>query len=65
VSPRIRAIALTLLLTLLLTGAAFGTATAIVLGASVLGGAGIAVFAFLGALLATLLVYAVSFPLRD
>lgn len=42
------------------SGAALGAATAIVLGASVLGGAGIAVFAFLGALLATLLVYVVS-----
>jgi len=42
------------------SGAALGAATAIVLGASVLGGAGIAVFAFLGALVATLLVYVVS-----
>jgi iron complex transport system permease protein len=42
------------------SGAALGAATAIVLGASVLGGAGIAVFAFLGGLVATLLVYAVS-----
>ena len=42
------------------SGAALGAATAIVLGASVLGGAGIAVFAFLGALLETLLVDVVS-----
>lgn len=42
------------------SGAALGAATAIVLGASVLGGAGIALFAFLGGLIATLLVYAVS-----
>ena len=42
------------------SGAALGAATAIVLGASVLGGAGIAIFAFLGGLVATLLVYAVS-----
>ena len=42
------------------SGAALGAATAIVLGASVLGGAGVALFAFLGGLVATLLVYAVS-----
>ena len=42
------------------SGAALGAATAIVLGASVLGGAGIALFAFLGGLVATLLVYVVS-----
>ncbi|WP_297601479.1 iron ABC transporter permease [Microcella sp.] len=42
------------------SGAALGAATAIVLGASVLGGAGIALFAFLGGLIATLLVYVVS-----
>ncbi len=42
------------------SGAALGAATAIVLGASVLGGAGIALFAFAGGLVATLLVYVVS-----
>lgn len=42
------------------SGAALGAATAIVVGASVLGVAGIAVFAFLGGLVATLLVYVVS-----
>jgi len=42
------------------SGAALGAATAIVLGASAIGLGGIAVFAFLGGLLATLLVYAVS-----
>ncbi len=42
------------------SGAALGAATAIVLGASVLGGAGIALFAFVGGLIATLLVYVVS-----
>ena len=42
------------------SGAALGAATAIVLGASSLGGAGIALFAFLGGLVATLLVYVVS-----
>lgn len=42
------------------SGAALGAATAIVLGASILGGAGIALFAFLGGLVATLLVYVVS-----
>ncbi len=42
------------------SGAALGAATAIVVGASALGVAGIAVFAFLGGLVATLLVYAVS-----
>ena len=42
------------------SGAALGAATAIVLGASVLGGGGVALFAFLGGLVATLLVYAVS-----
>lgn len=43
------------------SGAALGAATAIVLGGSVaLGGAGVALFAFLGGLVATLLVYAVS-----
>jgi iron complex transport system permease protein len=42
------------------SGAALGAATAIVLGASVLGGAGIALFAFVGGLVATLLVYVVS-----
>ena len=42
------------------SGAALGAATAIVIGAAALGGAGIAVFAFLGGLLATLLVYGVS-----
>ena len=42
------------------SGAALGAATAIVLGASVLGGAGVALFAFIGALVATLLVYGVA-----
>lgn len=42
------------------SGAALGAATAITLGASVLGGAGVALFAFIGGLLATLLVYAVA-----
>lgn len=42
------------------SGAALGAATAIVLGASAIGLGGIAVFAFLGGLLATLLVYVVS-----
>jgi iron complex transport system permease protein len=41
-------------------GAALGAATAIVLGATVLGDAGVALFAFAGGLLATLLVYAVA-----
>lgn len=42
------------------SGGAFGAAIAIVLGAGVFGGAGVAVFAFAGGLLATLLVYVVS-----
>lgn len=42
------------------SGAALGAATAIVVGASVLGAAGVALFAFLGGLVATLLVYVVS-----
>ncbi len=42
------------------SGAALGAATAIVLGASAIGLGGIALFAFLGGLLATLLVYVVS-----
>jgi len=42
------------------SGAALGASAAIALGASVLGGPGVALFAFLGGLLATLLVYAVA-----
>ncbi len=42
------------------SGAALGAATAITIGASVLGGPGVALFAFVGGLLATLLVYAVA-----
>jgi iron complex transport system permease protein len=42
------------------SGAALGAAAAIVLGVSALGSGSIAVFAFVGGLLATLLVYAVS-----
>jgi iron complex transport system permease protein len=42
------------------SGAALGASTAIVLGASVLGGPGVAAFAFLGGLIATLLVYVVA-----
>lgn len=42
------------------SGAAFGAAIGIVLGVSALGGWGIAIFAFAGGLLATLLVYFVS-----
>lgn len=42
------------------SGAALGASAAIALGASVLGGPGVALFAFIGGLLATLLVYAVA-----
>ncbi|RZS56364.1 iron complex transport system permease protein [Microcella putealis] len=42
------------------SGAALGASIAITIGASVLGGPGVAVFAFLGGLVATLLVYAVA-----
>lgn len=42
------------------SGAALGASAAIALGASVLGGPGVALFAFLGGLLATLLVYVVA-----
>ena len=42
------------------SGAALGASAAIALGASFLGGPGVALFAFLGGLLATLLVYAVA-----
>lgn len=42
------------------SGAALGASIAITIGASVLGGPGVAVFAFLGGLIATLLVYAVA-----
>lgn len=42
------------------SGSALGASAAIALGASVLGGPGVALFAFLGGLLATLLVYAVA-----
>ena len=42
------------------SGAALGASAAIALGVSVLGGPGVALFAFIGGLLATLLVYAVA-----
>jgi iron complex transport system permease protein len=42
------------------SGAALGASAAIALGASVLGGPGVALFAFIGGLLATLLVYGVA-----
>lgn len=42
------------------SGAALGASIAITIGASVLGGPGVAVFAFIGGLVATLLVYAVA-----
>lgn len=42
------------------SGAALGASAAIAVGASVLGGPGVALFAFIGGLLATLLVYAVA-----
>ena len=42
------------------SGAALGASAAIALGVSVLGGPGVALFAFIGGLLATLLVYGVA-----